>query len=210
MNTLIVGGSFNDDGGKASNYILKFSEEYKKYCRVKLFNGGAFEDLKNILNMDENYDAILWFANIPNEKHKIVQNIKQQFPKTILAISKRNLDKTYKSQDLIERALKNKANMVLEFTSINDEFGVSIHDPLGNCFLLEENNISKVAYETFRQINRLSLYTRITSTCIGNAIDIPEEDSFFNIIKYYAETFHSLINANTTRFLGNASFRCRS
>lgn len=209
MNTLIIGGSFNDEGGKQSGYITKFTEEYKKYCPTFLVNGGTFESLVNVLDSKNNiYDAILWFADVPNDKEKLVHNIKQQFPKIILATSKRNLDRKYKSQDLIERALRNKSNITLEFVSVDNGFGVSIHDPLGNCFLYEETDIAKVAIETSKHMKRLGSFTRVGSISISDALSIPEENVFFEIIKKHAETFHSLINANTTRFLGNASFRC--
>ena len=54
--------------------------------------------------------------------------------------------------------------------------------------------------------------TRIPSIKAGEKVEAPDIPDFYEYVRSCAEVFHELINPakNTTRFLGNTSFRCRS
>jgi hypothetical protein len=88
---------------------------------------------------------------------------------------------------------------------------VTILDPLGNCFIINEVNIEKVVYSLFNRIVELLSFHRIPSIKVGDSFKIPspENAKFIEIINEYANEFHELIHGlNTSRFLGNASYRC--
>ena len=212
MKILFVGGSFNDEGGKPSSVVAKFSNEIIKNDGVELtlFNGGYFSEIEEIINQSMKNDVVLWWANIPNEKPKI-RDVKAVNSKVMLVTSKRNDSEKYSFSELINRALGAKANLCIEFSKHNDKFEMMLFDPLGNCWFKGEDisNCCKV------MISRLTFLKNITrqgcSNVSGENISIPDDNEFFEIVKGYADVFHELINPapNVTRFLGNSSFRCQ-
>jgi hypothetical protein len=213
---VIIGGDFNDDGGRPSGYIKKFAEDvsetipdiFDRCNHLEIMNGGYFDELETQdLSV---YDIIIWLANVPNDKPKIIRTIKLNYPTAILVTSKNNIDGKYGTMDLVARALQTKSNLLIEFTK--DEDGViasTIIDPLCNCYLEKSIYIEDVTYCLLYRINELMSFTRIGSEQIGEAVEVPDNNAFFNDVKYFGDKFHDLIHGvNTSRFLGNASFRC--
>ena len=96
MKILFVGGSFNDEGGKPSSVVAKFSNEIIKNDGVELtlFNGGYFSEIEEIINQSMKNDVVLWWANIPNDKPKI-RDVKAVNSKVMLVTSKRNDNEKY-------------------------------------------------------------------------------------------------------------------
>ena len=211
MNIIIIGGTFDDEGGKPSGLINKMSQSFEKQnINVTLHNGGYFDNLKNIMNNIKE-DVILWMVNVPNDKEKI-RDIKSIYPKKYLIMSKRN-NNEYSFAELINRALSQKANLMLEFQRLTDKFEMRVFDPLGSVWCDYTSEIDNV---TESIINRLNYIMSITRQGTVNIKDeptpvIPDEPEFFELIKDYAETFHELLNPakKVTRFLGNSSFRCQ-
>jgi hypothetical protein len=112
---------------------------------------------------------------------------------------------------LIARALKAKANLMIEFTKDENLVEGTIFDPLGNVFCEHSANIGVVAETLINRLLDLQAFTRIPSKQIGPAVPYANEQQFYEIVRRYAEEFHLLIHAaNQDRLLGNASFRCEN
>lgn len=205
MKELAICGTFDDVGGKPSGYMRKIFEG----GGAKVINGGNWDKLANLLNSVSDYDLVYWFPNVPNDKEKLVSEIKKINPKCILITSKNNQDQKYSHSDLIARALNSKSNLLLELTRKDNEILGTVHDPLGNIFAKDENNVDIVWATLYKRAKQLKGFTRVGSISIGEKLNIPNEDKFFNIIREYADRFHELVHAvNSGRLLGNASFRC--
>jgi hypothetical protein len=216
MKGLFVVGTFNDAGGKPSSYgdaligHLLANGQFRSY---KAFNGGKFDDLANI-DFTE-FDTIFWFADVPNNKPKLVREIKKINPTCMLITSKRNDGHKYACLDLIARALQTKSNLLVEFVKQNAGINANLLDPLGNCFIWSARDPKPLALAILGRLNQLRKFTRKPSVQIGEASPIPslnEEitEEFMALVGLYAAKFHKLIHASTSRFLGNASFRCES
>ena len=217
MNITIIAGSFNDAGGKSSGWAQKLcvalSDQLGGGSISFCHNGGSLEDLDHCFSALPETGVVLWLADVPNDKPKLIKQIKEKQPKLFLVSSKRNLDGKYPLQDLVSRALDVKANLLLEITGNRSGLETSIIDPLGNVFLLKEPDINSVARVLVRRLETLTSVSRIGSKQIGEAIAVPSSDpeilGFLDIVKSQAEVFHNIIHGvNTTRMLGNASFRC--
>jgi len=210
MNSIYVVGHFDDENGKSSKIGETLFNEIKSE-NTTYFNGGSFRDLENILDSIRNYQLIYWFADVPNDKPKIVNEIKNRNNACILITSKRNVNNQYTFMDLVFHALNIKSNLFVEITRENDRYNGRIIDPLGNVFLDYNENFGLVGKVLRKRVNELSGFRRVSSLNIGSEADIPYEDLFFEIIRGYAQTFHDLINpvsVAANRFFGNASFRC--
>jgi hypothetical protein len=208
--TLIVGGFFDDSGGKPSREIipvLRVAIDYK----ATTVNGGYFSELERIVKNIKEYDVIYWFANVPNDKEKIVNEIKKVHEACILVTSKRNDNDKYDLSDIIYHALGIKSNLVVEFKKSGGKIVGRVLDPLANVFVDFTDDFEKIGKVLAKRVAELSGFTRVGSKRIGEKITAPDDDRFFEIVKNYATVFHDLIHHHpdaTNRFFGNATFRC--
>jgi len=215
MNITMIAGTFNDEGGKKSGWADKF---FKALCaypypgKDAIHNGGTWNELVNICETLPNSGVVLWLADVPNDKPKLVKQIKERSPKLFLVTSKRNLDSAYSLQNLISRALDVKANLLLEIGGNREKIETTILDPLGNVFLSKETNLAVVAKVLRDRLSVLVNIKRIGSKQVGEKISVPDSQEiskFLDLVKAQADVFHTIIHGvDTTRMLGNASFRC--
>jgi hypothetical protein len=158
MDMMIVGGTFDDQGGKGSGVVTKIISETEKFFygdiggflpslnHTHWINGhSTYEELANCIHNKlekETVDVILWMPNIPNDKDKeLVKYIKEKNKKVILVTSKRNFyvndnhDREYTFAELVNHALGLKANLFIEFCKLEDNnIQLSLYDPLGNMY----------------------------------------------------------------------------
>ena len=224
LNILIVGGSFDKDGGKPSSLVSKIFENLKKISdtqintnwkiSITLFNGGNLNELNDCLQKVENYNVVFWWANVPNEYTKN-RNVKEINPKTILVSSKRNdyitqyskfSSKKYSFQELIQKALELKSNLTVEFTK-EDKLKIDSHltshiEKLFKMRLFDPLGVVWYeGFDTFKMtealIERLKFLIQITrqpTIKINDNITIPNKSKFFKYVKECAEIFHEKIN----------------
>lgn len=219
MNMIVVAGCWDDNGGRKSGYAGKLAHElYEQLGTGEGFicrNGGTFSALENLVHRLTDYNVIVWLADVPNDKAKIVKTIKVKYPHALLVTSKRNDDGKYDFMHLVAHALNLKANLFIEFKKDDGKVAASLFDPLGNAYTHDSTDIHTLAFMLYCQVKYLRNMTRVGSKSLGEepertyAMSPESMHSFVDLVKGYAETFHDLIHgANTTRLLGNCSFRC--
>ena len=221
MKILQVGGRWGDDG-KTSGYATKLFNAliplWNKIGATPITcNGGSWDDLLAISRLADSQDVALWFPDCPNDKPKLVEEIKQRNPKCLLVTSKYNGDNKYSVLHLAARMLKVKSNLLLEFRTVDGKHQARLLDPLGNQFNLYPGaqsdfytEIDEVAIILFARVQRLTRMRRVGSRVIGPYLPVPTRNDFFELAREQAQTFHDLIHVDTTRFLGNLSFRCEN
>ena len=211
MKVLLIGGTWNLTGGKKSGLIEKMYQKLtkEKDFDIDYFNGGYYEDLKNLVNSSKNYKIIFWMANVPNELEK-VRDIKNVNPLAIVIGSKRNHYNEYSFVDILNKALLQRNNLTIEFSKNNNNsnFKMLLFDPLGTSWYegydldeLIKNLISRIRF--LLTVNRERTYS---NPQLNNVI---EDIDFFDYVREVAEIFHKTIqhSEGVTRFLGNASYR---
>lgn len=216
---LLVGGTFDDGAGKPSGYVSRLAEGLVMGLRdrdIKLVNGGAWQELEQLVKQLYQFRTIIWMPNVSNDREKLIGDIKKLSPHAILVSSKRNDGGKYSFMELVARALATRSNLLLELSKTDGQVVTTILDPLGNTFITKEADIEKVALSLASRIHDLYQGIRVSSVCIGETCEPPpmtaDLEQFFGIIRTHAQTFHELIHgaANPSRLLGNASFRCES
>lgn len=236
MNILVVGGSFDKDGGNQSGLIKKIEtiletiSNHAEDMLYRIYNGGHANDLEQILNETKYYDIVFWLPNVPNDMPKIRQ-VKEVNPYTLLVSSKRNDNGKYTFQELVNRSLGMKANLTIEFSKQDTGlFHMMVFDPLGTVWY-DGTDLESCMMATIHRLEFLKSITRqktIQTDDDPNLIlnwyfnpykqdefkseEMPEvhcQEEFLNLIKKYAEVFHQIMlpEKGVTRFLGNASFR---
>ncbi len=128
---LIVGGFFNEHSGRPSGYIKKFYDAIQLLkpdeTEIDLRNGGNHTDLRAMLDSQiEEYDTLLWFADVPNHLPKIIDEIKNRCPGIILFSSKNNRSGKYSTEELYERKRRAHAYALVEFFNL-DPIGMRLH-----------------------------------------------------------------------------------
>ena len=205
---LIVGGSWDLNGGRESGFIKKFYLELLTYNKsITYLNGGNYNDLQTILNSVKDYDVVCWFANVDNSLPK-VRSVKKINPYTILIGSKRNDNNKYSFVEVLNRTLMERHNLSIEFSKQEGIYKMLLFDPLG-CKWYEGTSISDLVQNLYNRLLFISTAKREHTYNIEGQIEIPNNEEFFSFVREAAETFHKTIDHSegVTKFMGNASFR---
>lgn len=217
---VFVSGTFDENGGKRSKVMddlfvgIMSHLKGRESNRVFYLNGGYLCDLDEAFNAVSDKKFVFWFANLDNNHEKMVKQIKKNYPKVMLVTSKRNFGE-YEFQDVVAHGLRNKSNLIVEIGKQKafdgDIFAARVLDPLGNIFCNFETDFYNVGKILANRAENLSNSTRMRSYCVGDALNVPDEKEFFELVKRSAEVFDELLPkpAYPARFLGNASFRCQ-
>ncbi len=201
MSIFIVGGTFDNNGGKPSYIISKLI----KLFDCKGVNGGHLKDLQLDFT---SLSTLIWMPNINNEEDKILPKIKKVNPHILLIQSKRVIEKDYEVSDVVGRLLESKSLMGIMITKEFGEYNYRVIDPLGNehCYTKDLNVLATTIISRVKYIKSLN---RIGSKSIGPKRDIEIEPKFIDIIQRLGVEFSKFVNAiNPNRLLGNASTRC--
>ena len=157
---LMVGGRWDLEGGRPSNLVNKFASALEN---VTLFNGGHYEQLKDIINLSKDYESVIWWVDVPNELPKLT-SVKEVNFKTMLITGKRNDNDKYSFQELLQRALHSKSNLVVEFKKEEDKvFGMRLFDPLGNLWY-QGTDINECAKALENRLESIKKITRESTT----------------------------------------------
>lgn len=204
MKVLIVGGTFDNDGGKPSFFVQEISKAFFEFETMTI-NGGSL-DMIAMTNFSI-YDIIVWMPNIDNSEDKILPHIKKINPRCTLISSKRVIEKEYTEFDVIGRLLKSHSNLGIMITK-DEEYNFQLLDPLGNSYA-NTGNINELAENLVERIWEIRGMERVGSMSVGERRDFQVDNEFLKFIRYSAEEFTKYVNAiNPNRMLGNASTRC--
>ena len=205
---LIVGGTWDLNGGKESGFIKKFySELIKYYENITYLNGGNYNELKNIINSVKDYDVVCWFPNVDNSLPKI-RSVKKINPYTILIGSKRNDNNKYSFVDVLNKTLIERHNLSIEFSKEQEKYKMLLFDPLGVKWY-EGTDISNLVGNLYKRLLFISKAKREHTYNTEGNVEIPNNEEFFSFVREAAEIFHKTIDHSegVTKFMGNASFK---
>ena len=130
MTILIVGGQFDDKGGRPSGYINKFAEQINELNKpwlinILVINGGHIDELVKTAQYVYDKSIIVWMADVPNTFPKVLPDLIKQNPGAILIQSKNNRESRtginipfhmYTREELFDRMHKTGAELLIEFT----------------------------------------------------------------------------------------------
>lgn len=114
---LMVGGVFDDLGGRPSGYVKKLFSGIQEHWagRSTILNGGYFRDLEAEVEKIDGASVLLWMADVPNDKPKLIARLRGASPGLALAISKNNRAGKYTGEQLAERMAAAGASLMIEF-----------------------------------------------------------------------------------------------
>lgn len=147
MKTLILGGVFNDEGGRPSGYIRQLGEALSRLggTDITVLNGGYYTDLETYLISLPAYAWVYWMGDIPNDKPKIVNTIHTKAPQCRMIISKNNRTHKYTHSDLMGRMYAARADGLIEFTNKDNAIAATFHPPSGTVITTPTVDITQLA-----------------------------------------------------------------
>jgi len=214
MYTMIIGGRWDNDGGRPSKLVESFAEGVRKVDpRAELLNGGNLEKELPVWEVDGQFDDIhtlFWLPDIPNDAPKLLPMLKKRYPRLMLIGSKRVDERDIGLPEVINRMLETKMNLGVIVNKVDGRFRAKLIDPLGNLFY-EGDDFRRLGVAAMERVTFLASVTRVRSENGGvleEEAKVPED--FLALIREYADEFDRLIPRpkKVSRFLGNAAFRC--
>lgn len=202
MKEWIVGGTFDEAGGKPSKIVSEISSN----LNMQALNGGSIEALRTFDLTKP--DVLIWMPNVDNTEEKILPTIKTLNPKVLLISSKRVVEKDYTESDIVGRLLKTKSNLGIMIVKDLDRYRFNLLDPLGNMWA-SDTNIATFCSHLRNRITELLSVTRIPSVRLGEIRQFEINQDFIKLVREFGTEFTKYVNAiNPNRFLGNAATRC--
>jgi hypothetical protein len=212
MKIILVGGTFDRDGGHKSYIVDCIASELMQYdiTYVTVFNGGHISEL---MSMDMHYaingtDVLLWMPNVDNAEDKILPSIKKTWPHLTLVQSKNVEGRDTNDFRLVKRLLDSHSSLGIVFDKVSGKRSYRILDPLGNKWI-ETSSVSALSHALFTRLGILIRVQRVGSRSVEKASSFRLEDEFLHSVKTLGEQFtEHVMAANPDRYLGNASTRC--
>ncbi len=204
MKKLIVGGTFDENGGKPSYFVSQLAESLG--TGWECVNGGHIDLIREFTPVGCN--VLLWMPNVSNDEAKIIDNLKVVNPRMILIQSKRVIEKDYLPADVVGRLLKSHSLLGIMITKHDSVYRFDVLDPLGNVWV-STDDVKKVGETINNRLDYLLSLSRVGSieSDLGVTYSVPEE--FVELVREYGTEFAKFIKAfNPNRLLGNASTRC--
>ena len=156
---ILVGGVFDNEGGRKSGYIEKLAKEMAEHdIRVATINGGGHDILQAALISFSKVTHILWFADIPNDLPKILPGLQHKFPDAVLVQSKNNRLNNYSRDDLFARMRSSGSELLVEFTNQDDKLAASlltIHGTVKVDKTIDIKMLVAALFAEFRRIDEL-------------------------------------------------------
>tara|TARA_R110000744_G_scaffold170264_2_gene288424 strand:- start:23788 stop:24810 length:1023 start_codon:yes stop_codon:yes gene_type:complete len=200
----IVGGKFDNDGGKPSHFI----SEMMKFLGCMGVNGGYVKDLS--ADFGAFTDILIWMPEVDNNEDKILPTIKVKNPHTILVQSKRISEGNYTESDVIGRLLKSHSLLGIAIEKLESGYWFKLLDPLGNIHC-STDSLEILCSTLKKRVTKIKNMTRLGSKKVGPVKDFVIDKDFVEVVKKFGKQFSTFVNAiNPNRLLGNASTRCAS
>lgn len=225
---LIVAGNWAQDkkDARPSGVMRKLAAALigskMKFAKFDMRNGGDYDELARLRDRIGGYDFVIWAPNVDNDMEKVMPD-KTKHPETIIVTTKNNRSGKYSFQELIQRALVTKSNLVIEITdserfkntlSFKDTLSFRLIDPLMNMYYegtdvktLAEKIASRLAY--LKRITRQKTYQETADKSLvlkwyfdsfseemkqaDKNIAVPPQEKFLELVHGYADIFTGLM-----------------
>lgn len=107
MSGLLVGGTFDENGGKSSYFVAQLAQFLNATC----INGGNLSELDHI-DLSP-YSWLMWMPNIDNAIPKHLPHILKKYPHLHLVQSKRAIERHYTNEQIVDRLHQSGAELAL-------------------------------------------------------------------------------------------------
>lgn len=194
---LIVGGTWDEDGGRASGLVAKLADEFRL---VKLLNGGNINDLPTDVRA---FDLTVWMPNISNGEAKAYPRKKRG---GVLVCSK-VMRPAYTKADSVSRIFAMHANAVIEVRRAagGGKFVLGLRDAMANWWASPSTNLAGLASGVMDHY----WWTK-GSIRVGSQREDHRDEDVQRLMALTAQVADRVENSIGERYFGNVSTRCQA
>lgn len=152
MEKVIVGGTFDNDGGKSSYIVDCFAKSLGS--QWKCINGGTLDYIRQFNPLG--IKVLIWMPNISNDEIKTLGDMKVKNPEMLLIQSKRVIEKQYHPADVVGRIKKSQSILGMMITKEEGTYYYRLLDTNGNVVIYTHdiNIVGQTINETLDKINQ--------------------------------------------------------
>lgn len=198
--TIIVGGTWDEDGGRPSKVVEMLGKELGADW---ILNGGTIENLENVANTSfEGYSLIIWMPSVSNGETKV-------YPKkgtgAVLVCSK-VMREGYTRSDSVSRIFAMHANAVIEIhREEGGWFTFGLRDAMANWW---GGGLDTSLVSLARGIVDLYHWTKESIRFGSDRVDKRDED-VRRLMELTSKVADRVENSIGERYFGNVSTRCQ-
>jgi hypothetical protein len=200
--TVIVGGTWDEDGGKPSKIIAAMAEELRA---KKVYNGGHIKDLPT--DDLRAFPLVIWMPKIPNEAEK-------RYPikaKGAVLVCSKVMREGYTRADSVSRIFKMHANAVIEVHWEEQESGrwkclLGLRDAMANWWSPPSAHLPDVV----QGIMELYHWTKGSIRVGSVRVDWRGSSDLQRLMELTHQVADQVENSIGERYFGNVSTRCQS
>lgn len=128
MKKVIVGGTFDNNGGKPSYIVSCLAQSLG--LDWECVNGGTLDYVRQF--NPTGLKVLIWMPNISNDEVKTLGDMKEKNPDMILIQSKRVIEKQYQPSDVVGRIQKSHSSLGIMITKEDGKYRYRLIDSLGS------------------------------------------------------------------------------
>ena len=191
---LVVGGTWDEKGGRPSKIITALANELE----ADRYNGGSRFDLRKVAQSAGKYDLIVWMPNVDNDHEKIYPKKAQG---AVLICSK-VMRPGYAKAEAITRIFQMHANAVIQIHK-PDRYVFTLTDALGNDW-----SFSSEILKLVQGILELYQWTEGVERVGSRQADVPDDalQRFLACTRFVADQVENEVGS---RYFGNVATRCQ-
>jgi hypothetical protein len=194
--TLVVGGTWDEKGGKKSSIVSKLAEELEG----EVDNGGTLEQLKIAASYERLWtnDLIIWMPNILGDVPKCYP----RKPRGAVLVCSKAMREGYKKSDAVTRIFMMRANSVIQIRK-PDRFEFILTDALGNDWVSTGDLV-----ELVKGILKHYWWTKGSERVGSERVDAPTEE-LERLMVCTRTVADRVENQVGSRYFGNVATRCQ-
>lgn len=200
--TVIVGGTWDENGGRPSGVVAKLAEELRA---TKVYNGGHIADLPTASLRD--FPLIVWMPKIPNDEEK-------RYPikgRGAVLICSKVMREGYTRADSVSRIFRMHANAVIEVhweqeSSERWKALLGLRDAMANWWSPPSASLPDVV----QGIMDLYWWTKGSIRVGSRRVDRRDSGQLDLLMDLTHKVADKVENSIGERYFGNVSTRCQS
>ena len=150
MQKIIVGGTYDNNGGKSSYIVDCLAQSLGSDWLC--VNGGSLDYIRDF--NPQGVEVLIWMPNISNDEVKTLGNLKVKNPQMTLIQSKRVIEKQYQPSDVVGRIQKSQSTLGIMITKEEGKYRYRVLDAFSN-IVIDTQDIAQVGQSINSELSKM-------------------------------------------------------
>ncbi len=150
MQKIIVGGTYDNNGGKFSYIVDCLAQSLGSDWLC--VNGGSLDYIRDF--NPQGVEVLIWMPNISNDEVKTLGDLKVKNPHMTLIQSKRVIEKQYQPSDVVGRIQKSQSTLGIMITKEDGKYRYRVLDAFSNV-VIDTQDIAQVGQSINSELSKM-------------------------------------------------------